>query len=124
MRATWPDLALSQVFPSFLFFSWTHHFFFVCSSQIHFPNYSGQGFIIILRLLLSLPFVSHSASTFTSLPTGKRPDPPTPTAMAHRALSASKVPKTRSIGGAVGIPAGLTGRFTSTTLLLSSDLMT
>src|SRR6266481_9078989 len=76
MRATWPDLALSQVFPSFLFFSWTHHFFLVCSSQIHFPNYSGQGFIIILLLLLSLPFVSHSTSTFTRLPVGQRPDHP------------------------------------------------
>src|SRR6266481_4340267 len=36
MQVTWPDLALSQVFPSFLFFPWTHYFCFVCTSQIHF----------------------------------------------------------------------------------------
>src|SRR6266481_6220484 len=32
---TWPSLKSSLVF---YFFSWTHHFFFVCSSQIHFPK--------------------------------------------------------------------------------------
>src|SRR6266481_8019846 len=74
MRATRPDLALSQVFPSFLFFPWTHYFCFVCSSQIHFSNYSGQSFIIVL--FLSFPFVSHPASTFARLPAGQIPDHP------------------------------------------------